>query len=65
MPTQTLNAELSELYQRLMVDNQKAFDLEKYGIAYHVLTAALHCQDTLQDAQSLSDIEQRAGEQLA
>jgi hypothetical protein len=65
MTTQNPTVELHELYQHLLTLNQQAFALKEYNAAYHILRAALHCQETLPDVQGLRHIEQRAEEQLA
>ena len=64
MATQSPNAELSELYQQQLSSNQRAFTLGEYNVAYHALMAALHCAETLKDAHGLSEVKQRAEEQL-
>ena len=55
---------LSDLYRRLLRNNQEAFALGQYDAAYHVLMAAMHCAQTLNDATSLTEIEHIASQQL-
>lgn len=56
--------DLGDCYSRLMQLNQETFAGEQYDVAYHVLMAALHCAEALDDVQDLREVKLRANEQL-
>jgi hypothetical protein len=55
---------LNELYDHLMDLNRSAFAAGEYDVAYHVMMAALHCAESLEDASAVERIEHLAIEQL-
>jgi hypothetical protein len=67
MTTQTSDkaGSLRALYPRLIALNAEAFAGREYDVAYHVLMAALHCVQRLQDVSGLGAVKRMAEEQLA
>lgn len=60
------NPTLAEsLYERLMAVSREAFSARLFNVAYHALTAALHCARTLPTDDALHEVERVATEQLA
>lgn len=55
---------LSDVYQRLMRINQETFADGHFNVAYHVLAAALHCAQSLNDIQGLVEVEWVANQQM-
>lgn len=57
--------DLRALYRRLILLNEEAFASGEYSMVYHILMAALHAAQSLNDIQSLSEVKRLATEQLA
>ena len=55
---------LHKLYDYLLELNRSAFAAGEYDVAYHIMMAALHCGESLQDASTVERIERLAIEQL-
>ena len=56
--------DLHKLYDHLLELNRPAFAAGEYDVAYHILMAALHCAESLEDASAVERIERLALEQL-
>ena len=56
--------DLHKLYEHLMDLNRSSFEDGEYDVAYHILMAALHCGESLGDAQAVERVEQTAIQQL-
>jgi hypothetical protein len=57
-------AATTDLYERLLALNREAFAAGSYEVAYHALAAAMHCAIELEAPELLSDVAQRASEQM-
>jgi hypothetical protein len=55
---------LRDFYLRLIEMNRQAFTDGEHDVAYHLLSAALHCAQRLEEIPYLRQIEQTADEQL-
>jgi hypothetical protein len=66
MPTgqPTTEQTLRKLYHQLMASTHEAFAAAQYDVAYHALTAALHCAQQLKDGHAVAEVERTADGQL-
>ncbi len=60
-----MNDVATELYQSLLASSCKALNNCQYEVAFHALSAALHCACDLKDEQALLTVEQEAERQKA
>jgi ADP-ribose pyrophosphatase YjhB (NUDIX family) len=56
---------LTAQYEQLLELNDRAFRDGRYKSAYHALMATLHCAKELSEERRLTEIEERAAQQLA
>ena len=60
----TTEQTLRKLYHQLMAGTHEAWAVEQYDVAYHALTAALHCALPLKDGHAVEEVERIAAAQL-
>jgi hypothetical protein len=52
------------MFEQSLAMNQEAFEGEEFDVAYHALMVALHCAQSLQSVERLSQVEALARSQL-
>jgi hypothetical protein len=55
---------LRDVYSRLIQINQETFAGAEYDIAYHALSGALNCAQTLKEINYIIEVERLANQQL-
>ncbi len=55
----------AELFKLLIAASKKALERDYFEAAYHALTAALHCAQSMKDSRRLEEVASEARNQLA
>jgi len=63
--TQESETAARALLEQLLRINAAAYEAGRYGVAYHVLAAALHCAEELGDLELATAVQHRAEHQQA